>query len=155
MEFKVGDVVTPVQNFIDITKDKHYAVLHVSGQVVHFRDDSGELNGLTHEYFELVRRAGEPEKPASILAEAAKIAGGDRSEAYGHPLDNHRRIAGLWNAYIEARKPGPLTPQDVARMMILLKVARDLHAPRRDNRVDICGYAECLDLMEGNGNGPA
>lgn len=149
MNFKVGDVVEALEECIDVTPGRQYVVTRTSGNKIHFIDDVDETTGLPGDKFKLVLRpGGEPEKPASILDEAAKIAGVDRSEAYGHPLDNHRRIAALWQAYLDARKPGALTPQDVARMMILLKVARDIHAPKRDNLVDIAGYARCLEMME-------
>jgi hypothetical protein len=64
-------------------------------------------------------------------------------------MPNHQRIARLWNAYIANRKEpqSRLTPEDVARMMILLKIARDVFTPKRDNLVDICGYARCLERM--------
>ena len=40
-----------------------------------------------------------------------------------------------------------LRPEDVAMMMMLVKVAREAHAPKRDNRVDGAGYWQCLDLL--------
>jgi hypothetical protein len=35
----------------------------------------------------------------------------------------------------------PLTARDVAWLMVLLKVAREIHAPHEDNPVDVAGYA--------------
>jgi hypothetical protein len=138
MEFKVGDVVR-VKRYPKIVRT--ISSFDRVSELVYYK--SGGCDDIKNIELHL-----ETPAPDSILTEAAKIAGVDRSESYGHPLANHDRIAGLWQAYLDAKKPGDLTPQDVARMMILLKVARDLHAPRRDNRVDICGYAQCLDLME-------
>ena len=55
----------------------------------------------------------------------------------------------MWNAYIASRKEphGRLSAEDVARMMILLKIARDVFTPTRDNLVDICGYARCIEQI--------
>lgn len=90
------------------------------------------------------------QKPQSALTEAMQVAGKDRSRDYGHPLDNHERIARLWNAYLDNRgKPlATLQPEEVAWMMILLKVAREQQTPKRDNLVDTCGYVRCIELMQ-------
>ena len=87
--------------------------------------------------------------PLNVCEEANKVAGGDRQRDYGHPLDNHQRIAALWNAYLNNRpKPdADITATDAALLMILLKVAREINTPKRDNLVDICGYAKCLESM--------
>ena len=50
------------------------------------------------------------------------------------------RIAKLWSYYLET----PITPADVANMMIMLKVARLRHTPGvLDSWLDIAGYAAC------------
>ena len=36
-----------------------------------------------------------------------------------------------------------IEPVDVVHMMILLKIARELHTSKRDNWTDIGGYARC------------
>lgn len=86
----------------------------------------------------------------NILQEAEALTDGPRQRDYDHPLPNHQRIANLWNAYAECRKDrhAPLSPEDVATMMILLKIARHVYTPKRDNLVDICGYARCLERMD-------
>ena len=84
----------------------------------------------------------------TILDEAARLVSGPRRKSYDHPLPNHQRIADLWNAYMAARPAEPLTACDVVRMMILLKLARDVFTPKRDNLVDIAGYAACLEQMD-------
>jgi hypothetical protein len=87
----------------------------------------------------------------TILDEAAEIVAGPRRRAYGGPREGLGRIAGLWASYLadrpDARKA--LDAADVARMMILLKIARDAHRPSRDNLIDIAGYAECLEIVQG------
>lgn len=85
----------------------------------------------------------------TVLEEAARITSGPRQRDYDSPLPNHRRIACLWNSYLSIRKEpeGEIAPEDVATMMVLLKIARHVFTPRRDNIVDICGYARCLEQM--------
>jgi hypothetical protein len=84
-----------------------------------------------------------------ILQEAQRITSGDRQRDYDSPLPNHKRIAMLWNAYLSARREpkADISHEDVAWMMILLKAARDVFTPKRDNLVDVCGYARCLSQM--------
>jgi len=85
----------------------------------------------------------------TILDDAAILTAGPRQRDYDHPLPNHQRIARLWNAYLDCREEpeGKVTPEDVAHMMILLKIGRNVFTPKRDNLVDICGYARCLEQM--------
>ena len=108
----------------------------------------------------IMNKMSEPtSKPESILTEALRVTGGERQENYGHPLANHRRIAELWNWYLSARdidadgsimEKQPLEPSDVVAMMILLKIARELHTTKRDNWLDIAGYARCGARIAGH-----
>lgn len=81
--------------------------------------------------------------------EAMRLVYGDRGADYGHPSVEHKRIADYWSVYIaDARGLGDsLTEQDVAMMMILLKIARQGHKFKLDNVIDIAGYAECAHRM--------
>lgn len=83
----------------------------------------------------------------SVLEEAIRIVSGNRNRDYGEPEDNFGFIAGLWNTYLaRAKQPSdPIGSRHVAMMMVLMKVARDGHAPKRDNLVDIAGYADCAN----------
>lgn len=89
--------------------------------------------------------------PISILEEALEVTSGARRRDYDHATPNHERIATMWNAYTAIRKDStaPLSPADVAVMMILLKVARAAYTPTRDTCVDIAGYAKCLSQIWG------
>lgn len=81
------------------------------------------------------------------LQEALKIVTKDRQNAYGTPEDNFSCIAGLWSSYLGV----PISSQQVAVLMILLKIARSKASPSYpDNYVDIAGYAACgAELVEG------
>ncbi len=83
-------------------------------------------------------------KKKNILEEAMELTSKDRQQAYGDPKDNFHRIAMLWGAY----KTVSFTPSDVAMMMLLVKVARHAHKPKRDNLVDIAGYARTGEMID-------
>lgn len=89
----------------------------------------------------------------SVLDEAAQIVDGPRREAYGHPKVNHGRLAQAWNAYLSDRDLAekPLTSRDICNMMVLLKVMREAHAPKRDNLVDIAGWARNAEIVSEGG----
>lgn len=84
----------------------------------------------------------------SILAEADAVAGRDRSRDYGHPYDNHQRIAAIWNVQLGPKLSAPIEPREVALMMIGLKLAREINTPKRDNLVDMAGYVKCVDMID-------
>ena len=80
----------------------------------------------------------------TILDEAAGITTTDRNQTYGQPLDNHGRTAAFWSTYLGI----DITPEDVCWMMMLVKVSRNMHAPSRDNLVDMAGYARNIEMIQ-------
>lgn len=90
---------------------------------------------------------------STVLQEADQLVNGDRQKDYGHPLDNFTDIADMWSVVLRKVRGGkegflPITPQEVALCMDLLKVSRERNTPKRDNRVDGPGYWKCLDMIE-------
>ena len=79
----------------------------------------------------------------SLLDEAYTLVTGDRQESYDHPARNFDRIARLWSVALDKE----VTAEDVATCMILVKIARQLHAPKRDNLVDAIGYLLTLEAV--------
>lgn len=74
-----------------------------------------------------------------ILEEALRITSGDRQAQYGPPDQDFKRTAAMWTAL----KGVEFTAQDVAMFMVCLKLSRQTHQRKRDNWVDIAGYARC------------
>lgn len=106
------------------------------------------------EYLAALAGAGDSaelaEAPEPVEDEAKSLVFGDREDDYGHPRRSFTRIAQLWSVLLGDRlEDGEwITPEDVARMMVAFKLARDVHAPKRDNRVDAIGYLIGLDRLE-------
>jgi hypothetical protein len=79
-----------------------------------------------------------------VMADEAKaIVTGDRQRAYGEPAENHGCTAAIWTAYL-SRKLGMrvnITAEDVCLMNAGQKMSRHANTPKRDNLVDIVGYA--------------
>ena len=85
------------------------------------------------------------ETQPTILEEAAKCVTGPRRRDYGTPDENFGLIASLWSVQLKHE----VTPMQVALCLILLKVARQANSPKRDNLVDIAGYAQCASELKG------
>lgn len=89
---------------------------------------------------EVVECEGKTLKRADILNEALRIVTNDREYTYGVPADNFKMIAALWSAYSIIN----YTPEDVAIMMALFKIARiSTGKYKADNYIDLAGYAAC------------
>lgn len=77
-----------------------------------------------------------------ILNAAKQCVCTDRGNQYGQPENNFGLIAGFWNNYLRAVMKNPdmrdvLGPDDVAVMMMLLKIARIATGePKEDNWID-------------------
>jgi hypothetical protein len=94
-----------------------------------------------------MRMSEECPKPerVKVLLEAAELIDGDRNKSYGTPTQNFANIAEMWTTRFRHKlAPGEVfTASDVADAMILLKVARNIAQNKRDNYVDLAGYAGC------------
>ena len=95
-----------------------------------------------------------------ILKTAEDFVKKTRDQEYGDPRVNFNLVARFWTLYIfeqhrktDFKEPYFLTTQDVAAMMILLKVARiATGSAKADNWIDIAGYAACGGEVEATEN---
>ena len=89
---------------------------------------------------------------ASILDTAKCITAGSRQRDYGHPTDDFERTAQMWTAILHHK----LSPQhmvsaaDIPLCMIAVKLARQAHHHKRDNLVDVAGYARTAAMVAGD-----
>ena len=91
----------------------------------------------------------EQDEQESVLEEAARLVSGDRQNQYGPADQDFRRTADMWNALFGGRGDGEsFRPQDVALAMICIKLSRQTHQNKRDNWVDLAGYAHCGNLCQ-------
>lgn len=81
----------------------------------------------------------------SVLAEAASLITGDRNKTYGSPTQNFQNTAELWTVLLRHKlKDGEvIDPNEVGTLMVALKLARTVAQDKRDNYVDMAGYAAC------------
>lgn len=88
--------------------------------------------------------SGDAVDTESALQEAQRLVHGARNVDYGHPIDDYTRTGRLWGAILGI---GDIDPRICCLMMAAVKISREVNAPKRDNRVDLAGYAECAQMV--------
>jgi len=88
---------------------------------------------------------------ASILDTAKRLTSGQRQADYGHPSDDFQRAAQMWTAILgeKLHPQEKITAEDIPLCMIAVKLARQAHRHKRDNLVDIAGYARTAAMVAG------
>ena len=81
---------------------------------------------------------------STILDEAKAAVYGDRNDDYGTVTQNFNTIAELWSVVLGNQ----VTPEQVGLCMAQIKIARQMYKPKRDNLVDLAGYAATLEKLE-------
>jgi hypothetical protein len=79
----------------------------------------------------------------NILQEAEKLVSGDRNDYYGNPSVKYGLIAKLWSLILHTK----ITPEQVILCMIAIKLIRESIKHKRDNLVDLAGYAKLLAMV--------
>jgi len=80
----------------------------------------------------------------TILEEADRLVSHDRQDNYGHPFDDFTKSGRIMGAILEIPD---VPPEKVALVMIGIKLSREVHKPKRDNLVDICGYSKTAKMV--------
>lgn len=88
------------------------------------------------------------EKSETILEEAQRITHGARQQDYQLPEANFKQIANIATAILGEE----ITPRVAAIILISVKLSREAYKHKRDNLVDLAGYAWCLSRIEGDEN---
>ncbi|QNN25113.1 DUF4406 domain-containing protein [Planctomycetales bacterium ZRK34] len=96
-------------------------------------------------------RLAEPPPTVPVLDEAAELTSGQRNADYGHPREDFGRTAQMWNGVLaeKLREGQQIEAMDVPLCMIAVKLARQAHRHKRDNLVDIAGYARTAAMIAG------
>ena len=86
------------------------------------------------------------ENKQSILSEAEEIVNGSRHSDYGDAKESFSRIATI--ASVMTGKE--LSPEDCCAVLMAVKLVRESFAHKRDNLVDLCGYAHIMNELNEN-----
>ena len=86
------------------------------------------------------------ENKQSILSEAEEIVNGSRHSDYGNARESFGRIATI--ASVMTGKE--LSPEDCCAVLMAVKLVRESFAHKRDNLVDLCGYAHIMNELNEN-----
>ena len=92
-----------------------------------------------------------PIEKETVLDEAKRLVGGDRGAAYGHPSDAYAPVGRIWGAIL---KIPDIPPATVCLMLSAMKIGRHSVRPKRDNLVDVAGYARTVEMCEERGTVP-
>ena len=86
----------------------------------------------------------------TILEEAAEKVDGPRGADYGHPKDDFAKTAGMLTALFRDKlKDGEsFSVHDIPLVVICIKLSRHAHRRKRDNLVDIAGYARTAEMLD-------
>ena len=87
----------------------------------------------------------EPIRGEPVAIEAARLVAGPRQGSYGHPADDFTRTGQMWGAILGTEA---IPPHLVGLCQVALKISREVENHKRDNLVDIAGYAETVNLVE-------
>jgi len=92
------------------------------------------------------------EEEASVLMDAYAVVHDERDPQYGPASEDFASLGILWatliNRYLKTQELHSIPnipPRVVGNMMIALKINRDVHFPKRDNMIDVAGYAENVE----------
>lgn len=96
-----------------------------------------------------------PAEEEPVTAEACRLVHGARQGSYGHPYDDFSRTGVLWAGLLanwamtveDPAKPPPIPPHLVGLCQVGVKLSREVNSHKRDNLVDIGGYAETVNLV--------
>jgi hypothetical protein len=95
-------------------------------------------------------------KAGEIASKAAEIVEGSRQQTHGQKERSFETIAKFWTTYLTQCSIGSvhvLDAEDVAHMMVLLKMARAIEGlSEPDHWVDMCGYAALAGELATSGN---
>lgn len=83
----------------------------------------------------------------NILEEALRITSQDRRREYGPASKEFERAAEMWSTLLRKKLKEPLTAEDYALCMIVVKLIRYSHKSQRDSLADIAGYARTIEML--------
>lgn len=130
------------------------ALAEALGLPIHDAETGARLPQFPLPYLERVHVLPVPRLPrdpelvpprVKVLEEAIRLTTGDRNRSYGSPTQNFQNTADVWTVQFAhlLRDGVRFTASHVAQAMVGLKLVRMIAGAKRDNWVDIAGYAGC------------
>src|SRR5690606_2978629 len=93
--------------------------------------------------FMMIQEQTAEEQMKEFLDEVESILK-ERKERYGDMAPCFEKIATYWSAYLSDQyECARITPSDVCKMMMLMKIARTDNGLDKDCALDIIGYSLC------------
>lgn len=86
-------------------------------------------------------RDSEEKEEKAILDEAKAIVEGSRQSDYGDPVESFDKIAKV-TSMITGKD---LSPKECCAVLMAVKIVREGYRHKRDNLVDLCGYAHIMN----------
>jgi hypothetical protein len=74
------------------------------------------------------------------MKEANGLVNGDRQASYGSPRPSYLALAKVWSGMLHDKLKEDLTAEDAVLLLAAMKLRREAHKSKRDNRVDTHGY---------------
>lgn len=71
-----------------------------------------------------------------------RLVHGARGDNYGHPYEDFGRTADAVTAFLGNKLNAPIEPEDIALIMLCVKLSREMNKPKPDNLTDAAGYIE-------------
>jgi len=140
-----------------IVSDTHHAPIAVINDNVNMNnlryDNVTQLLVREMFFLDITDQKKEEYNGGSILTEAESIVTGARSSDYGSAHESFERIGSLTEMLLdqqerEALKVCCIQPSVVVKIQLALKLTRETNKHKRDNLVDLCGYAELLNRLQ-------
>ena len=82
---------------------------------------------------------------SSILEYAKELLNGDRQKQYGDPVENYEKIATIYNTLNGIVS---LDAEDIALIMVIVKLVREQHQHKADNLIDAAAYLEIYNRIK-------
>ena len=107
----------------------------ITGECTRGKRDDGN-----YVVFAKVENVNEDSKQ-SILDEAKAIVEGSRQSDYGDPVESFDKIAKVASMITG----GNISPKECCAVLMAVKIVRESFKHKRDNLVDLCGYAHIMN----------
>jgi len=91
-------------------------------------------------------KESDPHLRIDNIEESIKLLTSDRAKEYGHVVTNFKNIKDISNIMLK-RKGIKLDIEDIAIILVALKIAREGNKHSKDNISDGISYLQILDIM--------